>query len=209
MENKSKNIFTKPYLFHLHTTFADGKLTVENYFSWTRRSNYTNLIFLEHVKRYPSYSTQQYIDEIKRCRDQFEISSSIGFEARLLETGELDISDSDLKLADVVGMAIHGFSGNRIELFRAFTEAIKKYSHKRLVWVHPGSWFKRNGTLLKEGVLYMNMIWYAVERGIYIERNLRWNLPPQKLVGMIPQKRLVIGIDSHTREDLNCIEKPY
>jgi hypothetical protein len=47
--------FTGRYLFHLHTTYTDGKVAVPQYFDLAQRTRLDRLIFLEHIRAQPGY----------------------------------------------------------------------------------------------------------------------------------------------------------
>src|ERR1035437_6033754 len=107
-----RQMFSGSYLFHLHTRYTDGALSPNEYFEFAQQHGYQRLIFLEHIRRSPKYDVSQFISEIRECESRFEVAATIGFEAKVLPGGDLDISDEHLKLAQVVGIAEHGFKGS-------------------------------------------------------------------------------------------------
>ena len=49
----------------------------------------------------------------------------------------------------------------------------------------------------------MAMITYAIESGVYIERNLRYDLVPKEIEDIIPERKLIVGLDGHDLTDLD------
>ncbi len=194
--------FRKPYISHLHTSFADGEMSVENYFSFARDHGYKELIFLEHVRMKPSYDVSEFVAQIRDCSSRYNIRGRVGFEAALLKSGQLDISSEALKYADVLGIAVHRFSNNLEQFLLAFSKVLRMYPDKVKVWVHPGLYLKKRKMLDEKALLYIKMLKIAVNEGCLIERNLKYGLIPQKLCKIIPQKKLIVGVDSHTNKDL-------
>src|SRR5215510_3820316 len=120
-------MFTGRYLFHLHTPLTDGHITVQQYFDYAAREAVEQLIFLEHIRRQPNYSVEEFIAEIKTCVETFAIPARIGFEVKLLPNGNLDISEEHIEIAEVIGIAEHGFPPDFDLLTRSFYQSIDNY----------------------------------------------------------------------------------
>jgi histidinol phosphatase-like PHP family hydrolase len=200
------HIFEGRYLFHLHTTLTDSKVSIVEYFESALRHGFTRLIFLEHVRREASYDTTKFFERIRECESQFSVPTSIGFETKLLPSGALDIDNRDLNRADVIGIAEHGFP-NDFELYEsAIKKAFSTYTphtlNKPVVWVHPGLWFKKNRVMHERKNEYASLLGLAQSNGLRIERNLRYLLLPDEFVCLCSPTALVIGADSHKLEDI-------
>jgi len=199
-------IFRGNYLFHLHTNFTDGEITIPQYFEFALKTGIEKLVFLEHIRRFPSYSVASLASQIKSFSDEYGISSFLGFETKLLPGGDLDISEEHFEAAEVIGIAEHGFSPDKKLLRDALQHAINKCRaltwHKDIVWVHPGLTLKNADLLRAEREWYLDLLQYAEQKGIRIERNLRYNLVPQDIASKITADSLVIGADAHHHEDL-------
>ena len=85
--------FQGRYLFHLHTTSTDGELTVRQYFEYASQQRIQRLIFLEHIRRNPQYDVEAFVGEVKENSQRCRIPAVVGFEAKLLPDGRLDILD--------------------------------------------------------------------------------------------------------------------
>ncbi len=155
-----QHIQSSKYLFHLHTNFTDGSLSVEDYFIFARKQGYNLLLFLEHVKKRVSYDTKEYAQQIKKFSEQYRIDARVGFETKLNADGSLDINAEDYKSADVLGVAVHKFSDDIYLLMKAFAAAILRYKDddKLFVWIHPGMWFVQRNLLEVKSLMYMESV---------------------------------------------------
>jgi putative hydrolase len=203
---RSNSIFQSPYLFHFHTLATDGKLRIADYFRFAREYAFDNLIFLEHIRRSPTYDADAFITEVKKTSQEFGIRALAGFEAKLLPDGTLDIDESRARNAEVLGIAEHGFAGDAVTLCRALTECFQRYEHLKamqaLVWVHPGLFLKKNGLLKDEQSRYRDLLDRAIEAGVPPERNMRYDLVPQTIFVELDPDCRVIGADAHSGDDL-------
>lgn len=204
------DIFDGRYLFHLHTTLTDSTVRIEQYFESALRYGFQRLIFLEHVRKKASYDTKEFFEEVRESERKFRVATTIGFEAKVLPDGTLDIDDQDLNRADVIGIAEHGFP-NEFELFAAaLKQVFSAYSPARLskpvVWVHPGLWFKKNRLLQERRIEYVSLLRLAQSNGLMIEKNLRYSLVNDDFASFCSPSALVIGADSHKLEDIErCV----
>lgn len=206
MEYMKSNIFKEKYLFHFHTDFTDGKVTIPEYFQFAVRFGVNRLIFLEHIRKIPSYFVDVFIDQIDRYSKRYGLPYSIGFEAKLLPNGDLDISNENIEIADVIGMAEHGSLSDLCQMKKALYQAIEKYSYlaqtKEIVWVHPGLFLKKNNLLIDEADWYTHTLQHAVKMGFRIENNLKYQLVNKDNCNNICKDFVVVGSDAHTLLDL-------
>ena len=191
------------YLFHLHTKYGDGELSIADYFQYAKEHHLRPLMFLEHVRRKPSYSVQKYAEEIRKLSEQTGIRAYVGFEMKLLPNSDLDISDWAYELCDVVGLAVHEFPNNFLKYMSAFSKAMQRYKNKTRVWVHPGIWFRRRHLLSEQALVYMTMLRLATGEGWLIEENRKYDLIPHRLRGLVHKSQRIVGVDSHHLSDLS------
>jgi putative hydrolase len=194
------------YWFHLHTDATDGALPISEYVARAAAAAVPALIFLEHIRRCPTYGTERFVRTVRQECIQDGITGLAGFEAKLLPDGNLDITDADLMRADVVGIAEHGWRGGPAELEDALLRCIERYTQAApacpLVWVHPGASQPRfrPGQDLREA--YIRLLQAVSGSGVWIERNLKYHLPESDACSSLPAGCIVTGIDCHTVEDL-------
>ncbi len=194
---------TEPYWFHLHTTYTDGLLTVEDYFKLARKYGIQTLVFLEHIRREPDYDVHAFVSEVRCMAETFNMQAHIGFEAKILEDGELDISPEHIECADIIGIAEHGFPPNFTLFMTAWAEAMEIAKDltqtKDVIWVHPGLFFRKNRLMMTHKEEYVQMLNHAMEMGIHLEYNLRYNLMEKPLHTQFPH---ILGIDAHNEQDI-------
>lgn len=202
------NLFSGCYLFHLHTSFTDGILGFDDYFRYANEHKIDRLIFLEHIRREPNYDVSRYLDDLKKHSTNYNLPAYVGFEAKILPGGEMDISDSHASEAEVVGMAEHGFPDDFDLWFKSVNAALERYqdwiTSKHLIWVHPGLWLKKKNLLKQKRDIYFSLLKKAITLGWYVERNFRYDLIPQELAtGLQTKNSVIIGADAHKMQDLD------
>jgi histidinol phosphatase-like PHP family hydrolase len=196
------SVFGRRYLFHVHSQFADGSASVEDYLRLAQAHDLETVTILEHARRIPSYSVQRYADTIRETSNRLGIRALVGFEVKLDSDGSLDINDETLALADVVGLAVHKFPNDFMMFMKAFSSVLRLCSDKIRVWVHPGLWFVRRGILEEKFLVYTAMLNIAVSEGWFIEYNLKYNLIPRSWRKLVHRSKLVTGVDAHSIDDV-------
>ena len=200
------SLFSGRYLLHFHTVATDGKLTVAEYFQYAREQGLDRLIWLEHIRRQPTYDVAALVVEVRRRSEETGIAATLGFEAKVLPDGGLDLSEEHLVLADVIGLAEHGFKGSAEDLEHAISTAFERYRGFRqrgvMIWVHPGLWLRKNRTLEIEQERYLRLLRLAQDCGVRLERNSRYGLLSDEFLGFVRPESVVIGADAHSREEL-------
>lgn len=204
--------FTGRYLFHLHTTYTDGQVKVAEYFAYGVQNGLDRLIFLEHIRAQPRYDVGQFCADVRACAAEFGLPALVGFEAKLLPGGALDISDEHAAQAEVLGLAEHGFPGDyalwRSSLCKALERYAAIYPDKPVVWVHPGLWLKKQGLIQSHELDYRSLVAYAQDLGVKVEWNRRYGLLPPHLHVAVRPENLVQGADAHRLEDARALVEP-
>jgi putative hydrolase len=194
--------FRGRYLFHFHTRATDGRSDIEDYVACARAHGAERLILLEHIRRRPSYDVAAYNHRARAAAAGGGLELHLGFEAKLLPDGTLDITPEDAARAEVLGLAEHGFPEDLALLVTAFRTAAAScraaYPDKQIVWVHPGLWLKKRRRLDAERELYLELLADAQNLGLRIERNRRHGLIPDDLLAAVRPDHLVDGLDAHS-----------
>jgi len=203
------DLFSGSYLFHLHTNYTDGKASVEDYFSVAKRLKVSKLIFLEHIRKDPLYDVDAFVREVRVMSEREEVEAAVGFEAKILSSGELDIDSEHLALADVIGIAEHGFPNDEVLFLEAWQAVIAQMRTVSIpkVWVHPGLFFRKNRLLKECWELYFEMLQQVREEGIFIEYNHRYQLLPKELIEEDSLQPIIFGVDAHRLEDLDATKQ--
>jgi histidinol phosphatase-like PHP family hydrolase len=195
------------YLFHLHTNYTDGISSIYDYFYYASQKGINCLIFMEHVRKNLAYDFLRFYSDVKNVEQKFKnVKAVIGCEAKITQEGTLDIPYWILKHIRIIGIACHSFppeidlyTQNLIKIFkdRAFREFVR-------VWVHPGRFLWKIGAPNKE-VILGELIKCALEEGIFIEWNLKENLPPKNILENIPFDRIIWGVDAHSVNEIDSL----
>jgi histidinol phosphatase-like PHP family hydrolase len=194
------------YLFHVHTPYTDGHLTAAEYVEYAEKAGAETVVFLEHIRRQPQYDVVCFSEEVRLAGEGKAVQTVLGFEAKLLPDGALDISDEHLSTARVIGIAEHGFPDNPGLLLEVFRQVVETYPSRwpkiNFVWVHPGLWYVKRRLAFDQDVSYRAMLDAALDAGILIERSLRWGVLSPAMAAVLPAESVVVGVDAHNRRDL-------
>lgn len=194
-------------LFHMHTTYTDGASTLREYFDYASARGIRKLIFLEHIRKRPTYDVRSFVRRIKIYSEAYNVLGIVGFEAKILPDGELDILDGHIDVADFVGIAEHSFKGGGKELLKSFRKVCDSYPQKypttQFVWVHPGLWFKKNDRI--SSIHYFEMLDLAAGATLKVEMNMRYLLPQPKDIARFPslKQKILLGLDAHSVDDID------
>ena len=193
------------YLFHVHTSYTDGRLTADDYVGFAEKAGAKSVVFLEHIRREPRYDVSRFSAEVRDAA-RGSVQSILGFEAKLLPDGTLDLSDDCLVVASVVGIAEHAFPDDRGLLRDAFLNVVRTYPSRwpqvTFLWVHPGLWFLNRRVDAERDEAYLQMLTAACDAGVLIEQNLRYGLLSPTTAAMLTAQSVVTGADAHSLLDL-------
>jgi histidinol phosphatase-like PHP family hydrolase len=198
------DLFRGRFLFHCHTNLTDGQPTVEEYVRYAAEHDLDRVVFLEHIRRAPSYDVPAFAADVRAWGERLGVPVTVGFEAKVLPGGDLDIDDAHLALADVVGIAEHGFPDDvdlwERSLRRTFVE--HGGGERIAVWVHPGLWLKKTRRLESHRDVYLDLLDAAQAADVLVEQNARYGLIPDELIERVRPDRFVRGIDAHRIADV-------
>lgn len=193
-----------PYIFHVHTDFTDGTSSVKDYCEFAASKGFSYLIFTEHVRQVCDYDFEDLAHAVENARCHFApLQIVLGVEAKVLPGGDLDISKEVLETIDLLGIACHSFPA-QLELYaESMEQAFRRYHIEDLVrvWLHPGLFFKRSNIL--NTTLFSRLLYSAVQQGVYIEHNIKHELPPAEVQMRIPPQSKIVGVDVHSVKELD------
>ncbi len=190
------------YLFHLHTFYTDGKVSVEDHFRFCAENRVKTLIFTEHVRKELKYSFKDFVAEIKDCSKKYpDVNYLIGAEAKVLPGGGLDIPEEILNDISLIAFACHGFPDDVNLWFNSFSKLFEDERWKKYyrVYVHPGRFLQKRNWLVEHTQLLEKLINKAISEGVYVEQNKREMLPPSAFI--LPVSQSIVGFDIHRQED--------
>lgn len=94
---------------HVHSTFSDGRSTLEENVAEAERLGLTHLGCVDHVRADTTYHPA-YAEAVRALRARTAVTLSVGIEAKMLDTdGGLDLPANGLDLIDVIQVADHQF----------------------------------------------------------------------------------------------------
>ena len=204
-----KKILKEKYFFHFHTTYTDGLSNVREYFDFAFRHNIYTIIFTEHVRKKMSYNFNEFLEEIKKSKISYPgIKIIIGAEAKIMPGGELDISEEVLDKIQLICFACHSFPDNADLYFESFKKLFfnKRWEDYIRIWVHPGRFLKKNNLFKEYEKNFVDLLQIAKKRDIFIENNLREQLPPFNIISFFDNQNTIIGFDIHSVEEIKKYE---
>jgi histidinol phosphatase-like PHP family hydrolase len=151
-----------------------------------------------------SYDFDNFLAQIENARQKFpNIGIWVGAEAKVLPNGRLDIPDDITREIEIICFACHSLQKNiplYEELLKQVFSDIRWKEHVR-VWVHPGNFLKRFELLDSHFSLLSELVSFAIAEGVFVEYNLRYDLPPVSITKRIPLLSLVKGLDAHSVDE--------
>lgn len=201
------NLLYEPFEYgdcHVHTSYTDGKNSVFEYCQKAKENNLKSILFSEHVRKEISYDYADFLLEINKAKYSFQdLNILSGCEAKVLNlNGDLDVSESVLNSCDFVTGVFHSFKYRNKE---CYLKALKATLTNSIVniWGHPTFFAQKNGIRLDNSDLE-KIISLCIDNDIFIELNLKYNLPNQDFleIAVSNDARFVIGSDAHNINDL-------
>ena len=194
---------------HVHTDYTDGKNTIREYCQKALQNNIEAIAFTEHVRRNLKYNFDNFLLDIERARREFpQLVMSSGCEVKVLNTkGELDVTESVLKQCEIVVGVFHSF---KHQDKRSYLAALKAMLRNSIVdiWGHPTLFLNKNQIKLAEDEI-KGIIDICVEEDVFIERNLKYDLPDANFMELAVKRgaKFVIGSDAHSIDELPTMHR--
>ncbi len=103
-----------PVDLHVHTSWTDGRNTVDEMSETAIKLKLTNILFSEHSRKESKDWFNKFSNQVKSANIKFgkECNFLIGTEVKILnKKGELDLSDKIKKECDLIMASVHRFPG--------------------------------------------------------------------------------------------------
>lgn len=209
---------------HVHSTFSDGKSTLDENIAAAERLGLRRLGFVDHVRVDTTY-VPLYVEAVKALRPTTAIELSVGIEAKMLDTeGRLDLPADGLDGVDRVYVADHQFpwrdamqsprtikgwleSGQASEsdclqaLADATMAAMRGWRRHQLVLAHLFSILPKVGIPEDRlpDTLISSIAAVAAETGTIVEVSERWRCPSGRALQAMKSAgvEVVCSTDSH------------
>ncbi|HEC77316.1 MAG TPA: PHP domain-containing protein [Thermoplasmatales archaeon] len=190
--------------WHIHTNYTDGKNSVSEYCKKAIELKIPLVAFTEHVRKNTNhvyYDFNQFLDDIEKAREEFNLIILSGCEAKVLPNGGFDVEEWILKEVDYSIFAFHSFP----EDIDMYIESLNSVLRNRYVnaWAHPGAFLTKHGLELseKELIKIFKSMW---KQEVLLEINGKYSVPSENWISVARRYnvRLVRGSDIHCINEL-------
>lgn len=160
--------------WHIHTSYTDGKNTVDDYCQKATKLKLPLIAFTEHVRYDIDYDFNELLKEINDARLKYDLIILSGIEAKVLPGGKLDVRRDILHEVDYSILAVHSFPVDLDLYLQSLEKALKnEYIN---AWAHPGSFLKRKNLKLSNDQL-RELLHICKDHKVLLETNKRYGTP--------------------------------
>lgn len=95
--------------FHLHSTWTDGKNSVQEIVDIAKANDLTSIAITDHIRKESTYF-EDYKKEIDELNSREELNIYVGFEAKIEDfNGKVDVCEETAKQADLAIASVHRY----------------------------------------------------------------------------------------------------
>lgn len=111
--------------FHIHSTWTDGKASVQQIIEKACELDLSDIAFTDHIRKESKYFPD-YSSEIRRISIEYPINVHIGFEAKVSSlNGEIDVSSEIIKEVYLSIASVHRYPiGKELHEPKSFTKRV-------------------------------------------------------------------------------------
>jgi histidinol phosphatase-like PHP family hydrolase len=200
---KYASLFNKSDL-HAHSTFTDGRNSVQEMVFAAKKNGLHLFAITEHVRKVLTYDFEALRREVKSY-DSSEFTVLVGCEAKVLDlSGSIDVSDEVLAKCDLVIGSVHGFSGGKAEYLQAVSAMLRNGVID--VWGHPLLFPKKRNFELSIAE-WEALVLASIEGDVFLEFNSRYSLPPKQYRERAIElgAKFVVSSDAHSVDQIRII----
>jgi DNA polymerase (family 10)/putative hydrolase len=187
--------------WHIHTSYTDGKNSVDEYCKKAEKLGIPLLAFTEHVRKNLDYNFSSLLSEIDEAKDNYDLIILSGCETKVLPDGSLDVENDILKQVDYPIFAFHSFP-NDLEIYLHSLHEVLKNEYIN-TWAHPCTFLEKMNFELSDSQL--ETIFYIMQKkDILLEINRKYSLPSKRWINLALNLNVnfVCGSDVHNLESL-------
>jgi len=209
---KLKNKFLFNSDWHIHTNYVHGKNSILQCAQKAKDNNLQLIVIIEHVRKKLTYNFSDFLKDIEVAKGISGIQILSGVEAKVIDIrGNLDLPSMVIDKVDLIYGVFHSWFKDTIPIKKEYLKALFNLIEKRRInlWGHP---FlipeKYNIHFRKDEIL--KIIQFIKENELFIEINLRHQLPPSNFLNIILEQSVpfVISSDAHNCMEIWNKEKP-
>lgn len=192
-------ILNKQEDMHIHCNFndhSDSNLTALNIIRVAEEKNLTRIAITEHVRKSSDW-TAGYLDDVNSQMSKTKIKILPGFEAKILENGEVDCPDEYL-CNDYYIIASFHTKYDKEKWFSALIEAIKNPFVNVIGHLAPEIGFSLNDSEIEK----LGDLLIANQK--IVEINAKYVRPPVNFLEIFKRQgvRFHLGSDAHSLKDI-------
>jgi DNA polymerase (family 10)/putative hydrolase len=195
------NKFLQTGQWHIHTSFTDGKDTVNEYCDIAQKKGIPLVAFTEHVRKSLNYDFNDFLSQIDQAQEKYEIIILSGCETKVLPNGDLDVEKSVIAQVDYPIFAFHTFPKDISIYIKCLKKVIKIPNIN--TWAHPGHFLLKNN--LKLDIMDLKEILELIKKyDVLIEINDRYKVPSNEWMKEIRNLKIstVRGDNIHSKSNL-------
>ena len=151
-----------------------------------------------------TYSFEDYLIDINKAKQNFpNLKILNGVEVKILPGGDLDLSEKILDFCEILCFACHSFPKD-IELYKDSLRKVcvdSRWKDYVRVWMHPSILSINSG--INNDQLLRELIYFAADNGVFVEYNLKYNVPAKNIIIGKKELNIIYGLDAHSVGDLN------
>ncbi|MFH1445485.1 MAG: PHP domain-containing protein [Nanoarchaeota archaeon] len=198
-------------LWHVHTNYTDGKNSVFEFCQKAQDKGFSSIAFTEHVRKELTYNFDNFLADISKARDKFDIKIIAGCEAGVLdEKGTLDISEEVLKKCEVVFAAFHRPIQTHADYLKAVMNMLQNPNVD--AWAHPHfipAKIMPTGFMIPSDTMHLSVdelksiMALAAKNNVLIENSVRYQTPEDFIaVAKLQGATIFKGYDAHNVDEI-------
>jgi len=194
--------------WHCHTTYTDGRNTVQEMCKQALQNNLRLIAFTDHVRRDLDYDFDMLLKDIDTARKDFpQLKILSGCEAGIIGTeGSINVTEGVMKKCNIVIASFHDFPFiKKAEYILAMQNMIR--NHHVDIWGHPTAKLHTRGIHITEKEAD-SLIELCKKHKVLIENNTSY--PDTKWFAdraLQKEASVVFSSDAHCKEELRKLRK--
>jgi histidinol phosphatase-like PHP family hydrolase len=203
VQKAAVNTMDKLADYHIHSTYndhSDPDLTINNVIQIAKSKGLKKIAFTEHVRKSSDW-IPKYLDEIQRCAIASSLDILSGFEAKILQNGDIDCP-SEYRTEYFVIASFHSVFGNKQVWINALKSVIRDPTVDVIGHLAPEPGMKVSESEIR------SIAEEIVQNRKVVELNSKYRRPPLDWILTFKAKgvRFHLGSDAHSLNSVGSFE---
>ncbi|HEY7079904.1 MAG TPA: PHP domain-containing protein [Nitrososphaeraceae archaeon] len=203
MQKAASYIMDKLADYHIHSTYndhSDPDLTINNVIQFAECNGLKKIAFTEHVRKTSDW-IPKYLDEIQTCAKTSSLEIISGFEAKILQDGEIDCP-SEYRSKYFVIASFHSVFGNKQVWINALKSVIRDSTVDVIGHLAPEPGMNFNKSEISSIAEEIS------QNGKVVELNSKYCRPPLDWITAFRAKgvRFHLGSDAHSLRSIGSFD---